>query len=196
MVVYRFANLTHVGSFLKNKSLSDRQVLRVLAVSGRKLNIDLMKAPFRRKRGLNGNFGRPSRFSDGTWPTFYAALQEETAKKEAGHHYAKEAAKAVDEAAPVYYSRVSCKFMGPHINLWPKLGTWDLVSDDYTFCQQLGQEAHESELGAFLTPSARDRPHGASVPAFSPQTLSDAVVTGTARFTYNATAGSFAVTMV
>jgi hypothetical protein len=197
MILHRFANLTHISEFLKNKTnLTDQQVLRILAVRGRRLSAALNKAPFRRKRWLNGNYGRPTRFSDGTWPTFYAGLHEETARREAGHHYAKAAAEAADEPTPVYYSRINCKFQGSHINLWPKLGAWDLISDDYTFCQSLGKEAWATNLGAFLTPSARHRPDGSNVPAFQSETISDVVVTGTARFTFNPATGSFSVALV
>lgn len=197
MIVHRFANLSYVSEFLRNrKTLNDRQVLRVLAIRGRRLSIDLTKSPFRKKEWLEGKYGRPARFSDGTWPTFYAALCEQTARKEAGHHYAKDAVKAGDEAMPVYYSRIVCKFMGSHINLWPKLGTWDLTSDSYEFCQQLGREAREIKVGAFWTPSARDRPEGSNIPVFREGAISDVVVTGTARFTYDAPAKRFVVAMV
>jgi hypothetical protein len=197
MIVHRFANLSYISSFLRNKkTLSDNQVLRVLAVRGRNLSVDLNKAPFRLKEWLDRKYGRPTRFSDGTWPTFYAALSWETAGKEAGYWYAKDAAKAGEETMPVYYSRIACKFMGSHINLWPKLETWDLISDNYTFCQRLGCEARDSNLGAFLTPSARDRSEGSNVPVFREDAISDVVVTGTARFTYDRDAGTFVVTMI
>lgn len=197
MIVHRFANLSYVSEFLRNKkTLSDKQVLRVLATRGRWLSMDLSRTPFRRKEWLDGKYALPTRFSDGTWPTFYAALSEDTARKEAGHHHAKAAVKAGEEAMPVYYSRIACKFMGSHINLWPKLGIWDLITEDYAFCQQLGQEARTSKLGAFWTPSARDRPEGSNVPAFHEGTITDVVVTGTARFTYDSAAETFVVTMV
>jgi RES domain len=197
MIVHRFANLSYVSEFLRNrKTLSDKQVLRVLAFMGRHLSIDLTKSPFRKKEWLDGKYGRPTRFSDGSWPTFYAALSEQTAREEVGHHYARDAVTAADVAMPVYYSRVVCKFMGSHINLWPKLGTWDLISDDYEFCQQLGKEARKMKLGAFWTPSARDQPEGSNIPAFREGTISDVVVTGTARFTYDTHMDTFVVTMV
>lgn len=197
MIVHRFANLSYVSEFLRNrKTLNDKQVLRVLASRGRRLSIDLTKAPFRRKEWLEGKYALPTRFSDGTWPTLYAALSEETARLEAGHHYAKHAVEAGEEAMPVYYSRVVCKFMGSHINLWPKLATWDLISNDYTFCQSLGEEARASKLGAFWTPSARDRPKGSNVPSFREGTITDVLVTGTARFKYDRAVQKFVVTMV
>ena len=197
MIVHRFANLSYLSEFLRNKkTLNDRQVLRVLAVRGRWLSIDLTKAPFRRKEWLDGRYGLPTRFSDGTWPTFYAALHEETARREAGHHYAKAAAESAGGTPPIYYSRINCKFMGSHINLWPKLGVWDLISEDYGFCQKLGQEARKSKLGAFLAPSARHRPEGSNIPVFREGTITDVVVTGTARFTYDAATKVFDVAMV
>lgn len=197
MIVHRFVNLSHESEFLRNKkTLSDKQVLRVLAVRGRRLSVNLAKASFRPKKWLDGMFALPTRFSDGSWPTFYAALSEETARKESGHHHARAAVKAGEDAMPVYYSRIVCKFMGSHINLWPKLGTWDLISDDYGFCQQLGQEARERKLGAFWTPSARDRPDGSNIPTFREGTISDVVVTGTARFSYDKAIETFVVTMV
>lgn len=131
IIVHRFANLSYVSEFLRNKkTLSDKQALRVLAVRGRRLSVDLTKAPFRRKEWLDGRYGMPTRFSDGTWPTFYAALHEETARREVGHHYAKAAVEAADGIAPVYYSRISCKFMGSHINLLgPDFGRLQLLSE-------------------------------------------------------------------
>ena len=97
---------------------------------------------------------------------------------------------------PVYYSRIACKFQGLHINLWPKLGEWDLVSESYKFCQELGKEARTSALGAFLTPSARDRPEGSRVPHSLKEQSGMSVVTGTARFTYDAETMTFVVTMI
>jgi RES domain-containing protein len=197
MIVYRFANLSYESDFLRNrKTLSDNQVLRVLAFRGRRRSIDLMKVPFRKKRLLEGRYGRETRYSDGTWPTFYSALSEATARKEAGHHHAKCAVQAGGEAMPVYYSRVACKFQGSHINLWPKLGEWDLVSESYEFCHGLGKEAHLGGLGAFWTPSARDRPEGSCIPVFVEGTIGDVVVTGTAKFEYDAEAEAFVVTMI
>ncbi len=197
MIVHRFANLSNISEFLRNKkTLTAKQVLRVLAVRGRRLSIDLTKAPFRRKEWLDGRFGLPTRFSDGTWPTFYAALHEETARWEVGHHYAKAAAQAAEWDAPIYYSRINCKFMGSRIDLRPKLGVWDLISDDYSFCQTLGQEARRSRIGAFLAPSARHRPKGLNVPVFREGTITDVVVTGAARFTYDPATDAFDVAMV
>jgi hypothetical protein len=195
--VHRFANLSYESEFLRNrKTLSNKQALRVLAYRGRRASIVLTKSPFRKKEWLGGKYGLPTRFSDGTWPTFYAALSEETARKEVGHHYAKDAAKAGDEGMPVYYSRIVCRFMGSHISLWPKLGIWDLVSDSWEFCQVHGKEARAIGLGAFWTPSARDQPDGSNIPVFREGAISDIVVTGTAQFTYDRAAETFVVTMI
>jgi RES domain len=197
MIVYRFANLSYESDFLRNrKTLSDNQVLRVLAFRGRRRSIDLTKNPFRKKQWLMGKYGLETRFSDGTWPTFYSALSEATARKEAGHHHAKYAVQAGDEAMPVYYSRIACKFQGSHVDLWPKLGEWDLISESYEFCQELGNEAHVGGLGAFWTPSARDRPEGSCIPVFVERTIGDVVVTGTAKFAYDAEGQTFVVTMI
>src|SRR5262249_33652488 len=116
--------------------------------------------------------------------------------EEGGGTHAKYAVDAGDDAMPVYYSRIACKFQGPHINLWPKLGEWDLISENYKFCQALGIEAHTSGLGAFVTPSARDHSTGSCVSAFVEGTIGNVVVTGTARFTYDAEAMTFVVTMI
>jgi hypothetical protein len=147
---------------------------------------ELMEGPFQPKLHLGGKFGDRTRFSDGEWPVFYAAVDRTTAGKEAAHHYGRRA--AGDPASPraVYYSIVRCRFSGEIIDLRPQFPAWpDLVSEDYTFCNALGREAHAVGVGAFLSPSAR-HDGGTTVPAFIEGTLSGPVIEATARLSFEA----------
>jgi len=85
----------------------------------------------------------------------------------------------------VHYSVVRCTFSGGIIDLLVMHSDWSgLVSEDYTFCHELGNEAHNIGLAGFFSPSARN-PGGTTVPVFLARTLSDPVIEATARMTYD-----------
>jgi hypothetical protein len=183
--VLRFANLTHLAQFASKKGLTIDEVTDVIMFDRDDVTKELMEGPFKRKPKLGNKFGLSSRFSDGDWPVFYAAIERETAEKESSHHYGRKAAGDSSARRPVHYSVVRCTFNGEVIDLRPKLPDWpDLLSDDYTFCNELGKEALGMNLDGFLSPSARNA-GGATVPAFLAGTLSNPVIEGVARIMYN-----------
>jgi hypothetical protein len=182
----RLANLTHLGSFAAKMGLTIDEVAEVIAFERDNVTKELMDGPFERKPKLGNKFGGLSRFSDGDWPVFYAATGRDTAAKECSYHYGRKAAGDADARRPIHYSVLRCGYAGETVDLVPQLPTWpDLVSEDYTFCNQLGKEAYEGGLGGFLAPSAR-HPGGTNVPAFRRNTLSEPEIAGTARLSYEA----------
>jgi RES domain-containing protein len=184
--VHRLANLSYIAAFAEKKGLTIDEVTDVIRFSRDDVTRELMEGPFQPKLHLGGKFGDRTRFSDGEWPVFYAAVDRTTAGKEAAHHYGRRA--AGDPASPraVYYSIVRCRFSGEIIDLRPQFPAWpDLVSEDYTFCNALGHEAHAVDVGALLSPSAR-HDGGTTMPAFIEGTLSEPVIEAAARLSFDA----------
>jgi hypothetical protein len=183
--VHRFANLTHLAVFAAKKGLTIDEVTDVIAFATDDVVAELMKGPFQRKPLLGNKFGLVSRFSDGEWPVFYAAIGRTTAEKESTHHYGRKAAGDATARRGVHYSIVRCRFSGQIIDLQPKLAEWpNLISDDYAFCNGLGKEAHHGAVGGFLAPSARNA-GGNTVPAFIEGTLSDPLIEAAAKLTFD-----------
>ena len=183
--VLRFANLSHVATLAARKGLTIDEITDVIAFDRGDVTKELMESPIKKKAQLGSKFGLRSRFSDGDWPVFYAAVHRDTAEKESSFHYGRKAAGNPSGNRPVHYSVVRCTFNGEVIDLEPQLADWpDLVSDDYRFCTGLGKEAHDMGLGGFLAPSAR-HPGGTTVPAFLASTLSNPIIISTVRLTYN-----------
>jgi hypothetical protein len=184
--VIRLANLTHLRTFAAKMGLAIAQVADVVEFERDDVTKELMDDPFERKAKLGNKFSVQSRFSDGNWPVFYAATERDTAEKECTHHYGRKAAGGPDGRRSVHYSVVRCRYAGETVDLLPQLPTWpDLVSEDCNFCNQLGKEAYDGGLGGFIAPSAR-HPGGCNIPAFRRNTLSKPVITGIARFSYEA----------
>ena len=193
--VFRLGNLSNVAKFGEREGLNVEEVKEIAAFMGDEFVNELIDDPFKPKslRGSKYQFGFATRFSDGSWPVFYATLEEATATIEVSHHYEKKskchyAANAAGQSAnprDVYYSLVHCKFSGETIDLRPKLVEWpNLVSDDYRFCHGLGEEASKTMLDAFLGPSARNE-GGTTVPVFRSDGLSDHQIRNTKRFRFD-----------
>ena len=129
----------------------------------------LCEAPFRPKRRL----GRPSRFSDGTFPVFYCSLERETAQAQTEHWFAEFAGQPRGERTALY-SCFACDFSGEAKDLRPKQGQWPGLThpDDYELCNTLGAEAIKEELDALLAPSAR-RAKGTNLPVFAKGAVSN-----------------------
>lgn len=184
--VLRLANLTHVAAFAAKKGLTIDEVTDVIAFDRVNISQELIEGPFQRKTALQNRFGSVSRFSTGEWPVFYAAVERETAEKESSHHYGRKAAGDASASRPVHYSLVQCSFAGEVINLVPKRSDWpELVAEDYTFCNELGREAHAMPLSAFFAPSARHS-GGTTVPAFAANSISNPKIVGTVTLSYSA----------
>lgn len=124
---------------------------------------------------------RAGRFSNGTFPVYYSATEEETCKYEVKYHFRRE---LDNEAGPPKehsrtYNLVHCRFRGAVANLfelkeqYPELTSE--TQEGYPFCQRIGDEAVETGVQALLTPSARN-PRGKCLPVLDRITLSDATV--------------------
>ena len=183
--VHRFANLSHLAQLAAHKGLTIEQITQVIAFDHEDVTKQLMEGPFKRKPELGNKFGLMSRFSNGDWPVFYAAIGRTTAEKESSYHYGRKAAGDAAARRAVHYSIVRCKFSGTTADLQPELPKWpDLVSDNYAFCNGLGKEAHDGGLAGLLSPSARNS-GGTTVPSFSSGALSGPVIEATARLTFD-----------
>ena len=183
--VVRFANLTHLALFATKMGLTIDEVTDVIAFERDNVTKELMDGPFERKPKLGNKFGSLSRFSNGEWPVFYAAIERDTAEKESTYHYGRKAAGDAAARRAVNYSVLRCGYTGETIDLVPQFAAWpDLTSGDYTFCNGLGKEAHDMGLGGFLAPSARNA-GGTNVSAFIRRTLSSPEIEATARLSYD-----------
>lgn len=111
--------------------------------------------------------GSPTRFSDGTWPVCYTALDDRTACEEIVYHRRRALFDRSETPRTAYYCLIELDYEGSTIDLRELLERWpDLVHlTDYSFCNQLGREAITRVIDAFLAPSARHQ-SGTSVPVF------------------------------
>ena len=139
----------------------------MLVQSGNNLELyELLDGPFRPRRKRDR-----TRFSDGSFPVFYSALEVETAEAEMKHRvpiYNKNS----DKRKTFFYSKFSCDFHGLEIDLRTKVREWpDLIHDnDYSLCNRIGAEARRLELDGLVTWSAR-REDGVNLPVFSRQAI-------------------------
>lgn len=142
---------------------------------------DFLDGPFRPTRRLR----RKTRFSDGSYPVFYSALEAETAEAEVAFWFGREYVGAPKSSRTAYYQRFRCMFNGIEKDLRPKARAWpDLVHDsDYSFCNQLGAEARASGIDGLVVPSARAE--GANMPVFLRSALSDPKLDEVVAVTYS-----------
>lgn len=196
-IIHRFGNRREPLDVARRMGLDEQAVDELLAFLGPESRTmdakQLLDDPFRQKQHWAP---RPTRFSDGTWPVFYAALERETSEQEIGHHYVSAAMGDPSRGRTVYYSVFHCQFSGEARDLRKKQEEWGgLVSPDTDnpFCQNLGREAVEAGIDGFLAPSARVA-GGTTVPAFAPDCLSRPQIDGDAAFSFDTTAGAYVVT--
>lgn len=182
--VYRFARLP-ADEFLNSLGVGaqgERELRELLHEAGYMPPSpeELCDAPFRRKPVLR----RVTRFSDGSYPVFYAALEPETAEAEVTHWF-RTFAGTPRGSRTAYYERLSCTFDGTVKDLRPKEAEWQgLTDEDYAFCNRLGAEAMRASLDGLVTPSARRR-GGTNLPVFQRQAIADAESQGVTAITYD-----------
>ena len=144
-------------------------------------------------------YGWPTRFSDGTFPVFYAAETRETTEWEMRYHRERAAKADPEQRFPIYMWAFQCEFSGNSIDLRQKRGEWEWLTSDETCdpsCLKLGQEAIASaDVDAFQAPSARHS-EGTTVPTFNDKSLSNAAINGTTIFTYIVETESISLTHV
>lgn len=156
----------------------------------------LLSDPFDQKNLLNGMppYGWPTRFSDGTFPVFYAAEARETSEEEMAHHRERDALEDPEKRLPVHMWAFHCDVDGSAVDLRPKHPEWEWLTSDVTChpnCLQLGKEAVAAQdADAFRSPSARHA-GGTTVPTFNDVALSKPVVDGTTILTFDAVTSKF-----
>lgn len=156
------------GDFFNELNLDDKareEIMKLPKIQKSKDRmLELLDGPFR----PNLKFRRQTRFSDSTFPVFYSALNEETARVEAGYWF-----KKYYRERPAFYQTFSCTFDGQEKDLRPLAHRWpDLVHDnDYSFCNRLGAEAKDLGIDGLITPCVRHE-SGANMPIFTRKSVS------------------------
>lgn len=168
--LFRFSNQQTIEETLREQGLEQegvREMSEFLRLRGiRDDPEDLLDTPFRPKATLHRGVGHKTRFSDGSFPVFYSALEKSTAEAEIRHWFPQFVG-SPNQPRIGHYVCFRCDFEGMTKDLRPMRTKWaDLTSEDYEFCNGLGKEAISSRLDALLSPSARS-PDGTTVPVFT-----------------------------
>ena len=172
--IYRLANLPEYDELLAElelDDLSEQELSDLLVDNDYKTSLEEpWDAPFRPKPHLN----RVTRYSDGSYPVFYSALDRATAKAEVEHGLKKGFGGRPQGQRSAYYRCFTCSFEGQEKDLQDKQSEWpELVHDsDYTFCNRIGAEAVRLELDGLVVPSAR-RKNGSNLPVFKRSAIRD-----------------------
>jgi hypothetical protein len=114
-----------------------------------------------------------TRFSDGSFPVYYGALELETARAEVEYHMRH----SFGGYSPVYFCEVSCDFEGSVKELRDRIHEFPFLiankeDGGYDRCNEVGREAVAEHLGGLLTASARRR-EGTCLPVFRVDALSN-----------------------
>lgn len=174
--VFRLAAYLEDETFMQELEFDERSIdeLKELLESvGAADSLEkLCDDPFKPKSQLHKSVYGPSRFSDGSFPVFYSALDTETAKTEAWHWFSKFGGKRKARL----YRLFTCHFGGSVKDLRPKQAKWPALmhDSDYGFCNNLGAEAVKRKLDGLLVPSVR-REGGTNVPVFSRSAISNPI---------------------
>lgn len=124
------------------------------------------------------------RFTDGSIPVYYTALDRATAEAEKAHWL------SPTEGTPNYYFRpLAVDFLGAYVDLGelafqPAFLTGEKVDGAYDECLSVTQEAVELGHGAFKTPSAR-LAGGRCFPILSRDAIRSLTASGYVRFDYD-----------
>jgi hypothetical protein len=146
---------------------------------------DAVAASFRPRSATQPKFG-VGRFGDGSYPVFYAALDEKTCIEEVKNRI--EAESTTDPYARHFFI-LECRYEGltliliGHERAHPELTSE--TQSGYPFCQTLAARARNEGIDAFHTRSARWSP-GTCVPVFSERSLRNPVLAGSAIISSNA----------
>lgn len=186
--VYRMATVDRIDRFLQHQQLDPQSIAETkefLQSCGVEDSSDeLCDAPFRPKTRLykhNKPYGK-SRFSDGSFPVLYGALETETTDAEILYWFPKR----FPGSGPirVYYDRLKYDFNGNIKDLRTMQKKWAKLThdNDYRFCNKLGTEAIREKIDGFFTPSVR-RKNGTNVPIFTRESIRDPRVIATVSLT-------------
>ena len=187
--IFRLARDWSFEDFITKEGYDSTSAAELMELAGSTATGDLRRtfldAPFRAKPRL-ARAGYSTRFSDGSFPVFYAALEADTAETEIKYWHPKNSTRP----RTAYYIRLACDFSGQTKNLGPMRKKWpELTHDsDYRFCNALGAEAVASDLDGLLTPSAR-RDTGTNLPVFQRRAIDSPVVEARVAVTLNPSTG-------
>lgn len=184
--VFRLARASASDSqFLDELGLDAQARDELLGLLSERLSLrtseELLDGPFRSRARLRHS----TRFSDGSFPVFYSALEPETAKAEVAHWFRRDYVGTPRRIRKAYYQRFRCVFEGLEKDLRPKADDWpDLVHPtDYSFCNQLGMEAREEGVDGLIVPSARHA--GDNLPIFIRRAVSQPKLEDLVTMTYD-----------
>lgn len=185
----RFQSLADAVDAARATGVSEQNLeslVRFLHDRGRSEGPDsYLDRPFAPKR----QFSPQSRFSDGSYPVFYSALDEETARAEIIHLRS-----ALGQVGTAYYRFISCRFEGHIKDLCDRLGEFPYLVQDrstgaYDRCNEIGREARAAGLDGLRTISAQ-RSAGECLPVFQRAALSSPNVGVLFSFALDPTTGS------
>ena len=174
--IFRLARDWSLEEFIAEEGYDSTSAAELMELVGSSATGDLRRsfldAPFKAKPRL-AKTGYSTRFTDGSFPVFYAALEADTAEAEIRYWHPKKSS----HPRTAYYIRFACDFSGQTKDLRPMRQIWpELRHDsDYRFCNALGAEAVASDLDGLLTPSAR-RDIGTNLPVFRRRAIDSPVV--------------------
>jgi len=130
-----------------------------------------------------------TRFSDGTIPVFYTALELDTAREEVKYHCLEYALTVLKSGNKIYYDELICDFSGSIYDFMPHLASMPYLTEDpspgYASCNLIGAQIAARGIDAVVTPSARNAPGGRCLPIFSQSSVKVAGSAGFCVFTYD-----------
>ena len=202
--LHRLASILSDEEFLQHLNIADstdKEEMKELFRSSslRDDHDSLLDRPFRSRHQLwrrrHQHRVPSSRYSDGTFPVFYASLEAQTSEEEQKYWFRQ--LSTVSPHPVLFYQRFKCDFEGSIKDLRPRQDEWPELthSTDYTFCNRLGLAAGQSGLDALMVPSAR-RPGGTNVPVFARRALSNARQLETVSLSLDPVTGTVAATPV
>lgn len=192
---FRYASQQNEVDFLQSMGLDTQAVEEIVELLRARQEIDslemLLDKPFKPKHQLEKQ-KLVTRYSDGSFPVFYSALERETAKEEIQHHTKKYLTQHATKPRTVYFLRFVCYFNGDGKDLRVKHTDWPWLThdSDYSKCHDIAYEAVREGLDGLLTPSAR-RNSGTCLPVFKRTALSSPESEEFVSFTFDPSTNQF-----
>jgi hypothetical protein len=197
--IYRLAGPRDFSRAAEKRGLDPEEVMDLAAaLGGAAYAAELLDVPFQ-PFDLNGvpAYSSPTRFSDGSFPVFYASMTAETSEAEVKYHRERTAMSDPARRLPVRLCVFHCE-LDTHkaVDLRPMKDedAWKTLRSAATedpFCLRLGREARGVDgvfdPEAFLAPSARCA--GTTTPTFTRGVILNAVVDRIVKLTFDPTTG-------
>lgn len=166
------------------------------------------RAPDNPQRFLDGAFERKpdfvpeqSRFSDGTVPVYYSALERDTTRAEMKHHSRlRLLGMGRLPGASVFLREVRCQFTGRAKDLRREVGAiphliGEKADGAYDTCNAIAAEVRAAGLDALMTQSARSEV-GTCLPVFTKHSLSNPELGAWVAFSFDGAHGTVLVNEV